>query len=77
MIDEAARYRAAINSLVKRMKAYAKHRGVTPEYVSKLLFSDRRKIGALAKGGSLAPETYDKVERDLRAMEASIGERAA
>lgn len=72
MIDEAAAYRAAIDAFVKRAKAYAKRRGVQPEHISKLLFSDRRKIAALSRGGSLKPETFDKAARELDKLEEQV-----
>lgn len=72
MHDEASRYRAAINALVKRAKAYAKHRRVTVGYVSKLLFSHGQKIEKLANGGALTPEAFDAAVQKLDALEAAL-----
>ncbi len=69
MTDEAARYRSAINTLVRRAKAVARAKKTTVAQVSKALFSDRRRIDTLAKGGSLAPETFAKAVAELERLE--------
>lgn len=75
--SDAEHYQKAVKALTKRIRAYAKRKDMSPKYVSKLLFSDGRRLAALEGGGTLHPETFKEVLSELEALENGLQAESA